>query len=775
MNTNTWTIAWRSLARNKVFSTIGIAGLGLGMTCSLLILLWVKDELRYDHRQPANLARVMTHSLDKNGSIGASGSYTQGLLADALRQQIPEIADAATVLWEDRMIFSVGKEANRESGRYVGNDFFRMFNFPLIKGRFGATPDDIVLTEKLARKYFHGQDPIGQTVRIDNKRDYIVSGIAADVPEQSSITFDYVLPVQHCFQDNPWMVGGWDHMGPDTYVLLRPGADMQKVSAKIRNFICAQDPLVRDKILSLQPYRDIYLHSTFVRGLPDGGRIDYVRLFSLVALFILLIACINFVNLATARAAKRAQEVGVRKSVGARRSSLVQQFLVEAMAFAVCAMLLSAGLVAILLPWFNQLTGKHIVLSADLFYALPVVALATGLLAGVYPALFLSSLKPVSVLKGQLRFGPRSAYLRKGLVWLQFALSILLIVCTIVVSKQLRYVESKNIGLDRSNLVYIPVDDQLGAHLGAFRHDLEESGDIEGMTLVSSMPTHISWYSDNITWQGKTAGDKTALAEMDVTYGFLGTLRMSMAAGRVFSPELPTDSNNFILNETAVRVLGLKEPVGKSFSHQQTKGRIIGVVRDFHMASLHDAIAPLFIQLQPSMRTGVGVIRIRTSSAMEVLANAWATYDPGAPLDYMFADEEFRSHYLSEVTVEQLSRVFSLVAILISCLGLFGLAIFTAEQRMREIGIRKVLGAKTADLFALLSKDFLQPVGLAALCAFPVGGWLMHRWLQGYAYRTTLSWWVFGLSGGLALGIALLTVSYQSLRAARAKPNLRED
>lgn len=783
MNTYHWKIAWRSLVKNRAFSLISITGLCLGMTCSFLILLWVKDELSYDGFQPTGLARVMMHSVDMDGSITSTGSYTQGMLADALKRQVPEVTYAATVVWENPMVFSVGKEVHRENGRYVGADFFKMFRFPLIEGNPAtalASPDNIVLTEKLARNYFHGEDALGKRIRIDNKRDYVVSAVAKDVPEQSSIGFDFVLPIQHCFDDNPWMISGWGHFGPDTYVLLRPGADMGWVSAKLRPFVRQQDPQVMDKDLSLQAYRDIYLHSTFSKGKPDGGRIDYVHLFSLVAVFILLIACINFINLSTARAVKRAKEVGVRKSVGALKRTLVEQFLTEALATALCAAVLSVGLVVLLTPWFNGLTGKHIVLHANLASGAVLlgITLVTGLLAGSYPALFLSSLKPVSVLKGRVRMG--GALLRKGLVVIQFALSILLVVCTIIVSKQMHYVENANLGLDRTNLVYIPVDEDLGRHLDGFRHDLEESGNVESMTLISTIPTQISWYSDNITWEGKPAGDKTALAELDVTYGFLETLKMSMAAGRDFSPALPTDSSNFIINETAARVMRLRQPVGASFSHQNIKGRIIGVVRDFHMASLHDNIAPLFISLQPQMRTGVGVIRVRgdrTGAALKTLAQAFARYDPSVPMDYIFADDAFRQQYQSEAMVEGLSRAFSLVAILISCMGLFGLAMFVAEQRTKEIGIRKVLGARTGDLFALLSGDFLKPVGLAALCAFPAGWWIMHRWLEGYAYRTGISWWVFGLSGGLALGIALATVSYQSLRAAMARPvkSLRED
>jgi predicted permease len=784
MNIYTGKIAWRSLAKNKAFSLISIGGLCLGMTCSLLIFLWIKDELGYDgfQQQGDRLARVMTHSVDKDGSILSSGSYTEGLLPEALVRQVPEIQYAATVVWENPMVFAVGKEVRRENGRYVGKDFFRMFSFPLLEGNPAtvlASPDNIVLTEKLARNYFHGEDAIGKRIRIDNKRDYVVSGVARDVPEQSSIRFDYVLPIDHCFQDNAWMVSGWDHFGPDTYVLLRPGADMDRVSAKLRSFITQQDPTVKDKELSLQAYKDIYLHGTFSKGRPDGGRIDYVRLLALVAAFLLLIACINFVNLATARAVKRAKEVGVRKAVGALRGTLIRQFLTEALMMAGCAAVLSVGMVVLLLPWFDGLTGKHIVFHADVLLYAALLVLVLGPAAGCYPALFLSALKPVTVLKGRIRFGPGSATIRKGLVVLQFGLSTLLIVCTIVVSKQMHYVENKNLGLDRTNLIYLPVDQDLGRHLQAFRHDLEQSGTIEGMTLISSIPTNIGFYSDNITWEGKPAGDKTALAEMDVTYGWRETMKMSLREGRDFSVALPTDSNNFIINETAARLLRLKNPVGASFSHLQTKGRIIGVVRDFHMASLHDNIAPVFISLQPSMTEGAGVVRVRgdkTAAALEVLRKAWGQYDPAVPFDYLFADEAFRQQYQSEALVSALARVFSLVAIVISCMGLFGLAMFVAEQRTKEIGVRKVLGARTWVIFALLSRDFLRPVGLAALISFPMGWWLMHRWLEGFAYRTGVSWWVFLLAGGLAGGVALATVSYQSLRAARTRPvnSLRE-
>ena len=770
--------AWRNLVKNKAFSFINIFGLTLGITCSLLIFLWVQDELGYDNFHSDALYKVMLHNEDKSGHLAYSMDATPGLLPDALKKQVPEVQYAATVVWNYDMIVTVDKKIIKENGRYAGSDFFKLFNFPLLQGDAAtvlSSPDNIVITQKLALKYFNGQNPIGKILRIENKRDYTVSGVAADVPDNSSLKFDFVLPIQHCFEDNGWMITGWGHYGPATYLTLRKDADIDKVNKKIKHFLTQQDEKVNDKAISLAQFKNVYLHGSFTNGIPSGGRIDYVRLFSVVAAFILLIGCINFINLSTARSVKRAKEVGVRKAIGAAKNALFRQFISEALMTSFIAVLVSIVLILLLLPAFNQLAAKQIVLhiNASFMLALLIVVLVTGFVAGSYPAFVLSAFNPVMALKGALKPGSKNPVLRKSLVVFQFALSIMLMICTAVVYKQMNYIETKNLGLDRTAIVYLPVQEELAKNFTSFRNQLMQSGKIENVSEASSIPTNVNWYSDNIKWEGKSPDDKTALAEIDADYHFLSTMKIELKEGRDFSASYGTDTANFIINETAALVMNLKNPVGAMFSHQETKGIIIGVVKDFHMHSLHDPIAPLFITLQPHMESGLAAVRMqagKTKDAMLVIENAVKQFNPLFPFDYFFADDAFKQQYKDELIIGKLSDVFAFLAIVISSMGLFGLAMFTAEQRTKEIGIRKVLGASVSGIFVMLSKDFLQLIIIAAVIAFPLSWWIMHNWLQGYTYKTGMSWWLFAAAGLATSLIALITISFQAIKAALMNP-----
>ncbi|HKB42981.1 MAG TPA: ABC transporter permease [Chitinophagaceae bacterium] len=778
---NYFKTAWRNLMKNKTFSFINILGLGLGIACSIFIFLWVQDERSFDdfNTNGSRLYRVMLNDKDKNGNITNTMDASTGLLADALKKQIPEVTDAAMVVWDNDMLFTVGNKIGKEKGRYAGADFFNMFSFPLLQGNAKtvlASPDNIVISQKLAQNYFGKENPVGKAIRIDDKRNYIVSGVVANVPENSSIQFDFVLPIQHCFEDNQWMVSGWSHYGPPTYIMLRADASADKVNAKIKNFMEQQDKTVNDKTLSLQPYKDMYLYSSFTNGVADGGRIEYVRLFSIISVFILLIACINFMNLATARSVKRAKEVGVRKVVGAAKKLLFTQFLAEALLTTFIAVIVAVALVFLILPEFNAITEKHLTLHIEnpsLILSLFGLTIVTGFVAGSYPALFLSSLNPISVLKGALKFKHSNTIFRKGLVVFQFTLSIILIVSTAIVYKQMNYVQTKNLGLDRSNVIYVPLIGDLGKNYDAFKNDVLQSGHIENISQSSSIPSGVGWWSDNINWNGKLPDDKTAMKELDVSYDFIKTMKMELADGRDFSPTFGTDTANFLINEAAAKAMNMQHAVGEIFSHQQTKGKIIGVVKDFHTSSLHDPIVPMFITLQPKMEQGVAVIRTQAGSTTQVLSNlktAWKKFNPKYPFDYIFADDNFKQQYHSEMMVAQLANVFAFLAIFISCMGLFGLSMFVAEQRTREIGIRKVLGASVAGITTMMSKDFIALVAIASVIAFPVAWWVMNNWLQGFAYKTTISWWLFVSAGFTAMLIALITISFQAIKAAIANP-----
>jgi len=778
---NYFKTAWRNLMRNKVFSVINILGLGLGIACTLFIYLWVRDERRYDnfHTNASRLYRVMLNDENKDGSISNTMDATPGLLPEALKKQIPEITHSVMVVWDNDMLFTVGQKIGKEKGRYAGADFFMMFSFPLLQGNAKtvlASPDNIVISQKLAKKYFPKINPVGKTIRIDDKRDYIISGIVANVPENSSIKFDFILPIQHCFEDNQWMVAGWGHYGPPTFIMLHADASADRVNVKIKHFLTLQDKTVDDKTLSLQPYGDMYLYSTFTKGVADGGRIEYVRLFSIIAVFILLIACVNFVNLATARSVKRAKEVGVRKVVGAAKGLLFRQFLAEAMFTTFLAVIIAVAFVYLLLPSLNSLTGKQLVLhlnSPFLIISLLCLTCITGFIAGSYPALFLSNLNPIHILKGSLKFKNSDAVFRKGLVVFQFSLSIILIACTAIIYKQMNYVQTKNLGLDRNNIIYVPLEGDLGKNYNGFKNDIIASGNIESISQCSSLPTNVGWWSDNINWNGKPPGDKTGMKELDVSYGFIKTMKIELAEGRDFSPSFGTDTASFMINETAAKLMKMPHPVGQMFSHQQTRGKIIGLIKDFHSSSLHDPIAPMFFSLQPTMEQGIAVIRSQAGSTKQVLSTletAWKKFNPKYPFDYIFADDHFKQQYQSEMLVGALANLFASLAIFISCMGLFGLSMFMAEQRTREIGIRKVVGAPVTSIVALLSGDFLLLVFIAFVIATPIAWLAMNKWLQGFAYKTEVSWWLFPLAGFMALFIALATVSFQAVKAAIANP-----
>jgi putative ABC transport system permease protein len=775
-------IAVRNMTRNKIFSFINISGLGLGIACSLFIYLWVRDERSYDnfHANGNRLYKVIVNNKDKNGGISGSAEFSPGLLAEALKKEIPEVEHAAMVAWDDELLFTANEKSAKETGRYASPDFFKMFSFPLVQGNAKtalSSPDNIVISQKLSDNYFGKQNPIGKTIRIDNKRDYIVSGIVGNVPENSSIKFDFMLPIQSFFDENQWLVSGWGHYGPATYVMLRGDASSENVNAKIKDFITRHDEKENDKTLSLQLYKNMYLYSRFTNGIADGGRIEYVRLFSIIGIFILLIACINFMNLATARSVKRAKEIGVRKVVGAVKSLLFSQFLLEALLTTFLAMLVAVALVISLLPEFNAITEKHLsfhIIEPSIMLVLFCLTIVTGFIAGSYPALFLSSLNPITVLKGSFKFKHSDAFFRKGLVVFQFTLSVILIVCTAIVYKQMNYVQTKNLGLDRSNIIYVSLEGDLAKNYDAFKNEVMVPGHIQDISQCTTIPTNVHTWSYGYNWAGKDPNEKIKFMEIHAGYDFLKTMKIQLFAGRDFSPDYGTDTSNFVINEEAARMMKLKQPVGETISQQKTNGKIIGLIKNFHARSLHDPIEPLIISLRQKPKEGsVAIIRTqpgRTKQALAILETASKKFNPKYPFSFSFADDHFAQQYHSEMMVEQLANVFAFVAIFISCMGLFGLSIFMAEQRTKEIGIRKVAGASVAGIVVLLSKDFLLLVIIAFVIATPIAWWAMNKWLQGFAYKTDIGWIVFVLSGFAAITIALATISFQAIRAAVANP-----
>jgi putative ABC transport system permease protein len=783
--------AWRNITRNKAFSAINILGLALGLCCSLLIFLWVYDEYSVDAFQKNG--KLLYQVYERNfydGKVDASYS-TQGLLAEELKRVIPEVQYASGFEHASapgtQNNFKAGEQVGKMNGLFAGADFFDMFSYPILQGKAStaiSAPGSVAISRRMAEYFFgNSEKAIGKTIQFENKESLLVTAVFENVPANSSQQFDFLRSWVDFVQQNDW-VHSWGNTDPETYIQLRKDANVAKVKAEIKDFIYRYQQKGGGIIteLHLQPYTQRYLYSNFKDGYIDGGRIEYVRLFSIIAVFILLIACINFMNLATARSAKRAKEVGVRKVVGAARSALIRQFIGEAMLVTLFSIIIALVLVLLLLPLFNDLTGKQLSLPIQRpFFWLCIVSLlfVTGLIAGSYPALFLSALQPIGVLKGSLKFSWSSIFMRKGLVVFQFALSIILITSTVIIYKQMLYVQTKNLGYNRDNLVYIPIEGELISKYDLFKQQALNNTAILSVSKMRNSPTIIEHHTSSIGWPGKDPNLNVPFADGVVGYDFTKTMHVKVLQGRDFS-RVFADTTSFLLNETAVKKIGFADPIRQTVSWGNHKGTVIGVLQDFHFNSLHQAVEPLIMRLDEHWDWGTILVRIKaghTKQALAALENICKTLNPGIPFIYQFSDLEYAKLYKSEQVVSKLSSLFASLAIFISCLGLFGLAMFTAEQRSKEISLRKVLGASVKNIITLLSVNFMKPVGIALLIAIPVAWYAMDNWLQDFAYRITIHWWYFVMPGMIAILIALITVSFQTIKAAISNPvkNLRTE
>lgn len=764
-------IAWRSLLRNRLLSTINVAGLALGMACSLVIWLWVNDELRVNRGFPDGNRVYFVRQT--NGTY--TNAYTPGPLAEALKKDVPQVEKATKfVSWASDYLIQVGPKSAKAKGMYATADFFAIFQYPILNGSPSQaiqSPNTIVITRSLAEAFFGTTDAIGRTLRLNNDKYYQVGAVIENVPKSSTIQFDWVVNFGVAEED--WMKV-WGNNSFQTYVKLRTNTSQAQAEASMKGLLKHYQADATDDPI-LQSIGDVYLYGDYANGKPVSGRIGYVRTFGLVALLILLVACVNYMNLATARSVLRTKEVGIRKVVGARRSSLASQFLGEAALISGISALLALGLVYLLLPTINELVGKQLVidLAAPRFWSILLLLIGiTSLVSGSYPALFLSAMQPVRVLKGSGSMVAGGSRFRKLLVIFQFSLSLFLIVGMIVIGRQMQYVRTKQLGLDRENLIRVPIEGNLLSKMETFRQELQRSGAIEAITTAGEVPVQIgsSGMTNDMIWPGKDPALKEVIYTMKVGYDFTKTLKIRLLAGRDLSS---ADSGvYYLVNESAVKLMKLKNPVDTEISFQIGKGRIVGVMQDFHLNSLHEPIRPLILSLYPKW-TNHFLIRIhpgRLEEALRLTEQTVKRLNPGYPFSYHFVNEDYEAMYRSETLVNTLINHFGLLAIIISCLGLFGLATFTAEQRTKEIGVRKVLGASVASIVGLLSKDFLKLVFIALLIASPVAWYTMNQWLQNFAYKINIEWWVFGLAGLLAMGIALVTVSFQSIKAALMNP-----
>jgi putative ABC transport system permease protein len=771
-------IAWRNAKKDKSTFLINLIGLSTGLACVLLIYLWVNEELSVDkfHKNSARIYQVIEHVEFSDGV--QTLIETSGPMAELLADEMPEVEYAAASIppnWFGEHLLSVGENHLKATGQLVSKDYFNIFSYELIQGdknRVMEDPNSIVLSRKLAVNLFGTiENVFGKTIEFERDRLFHVTGIFENVPSNSTVQFDFALSSEASKEIPPWTsLHTWNATGPKVYVLLKEGTDFQQLNAKVE-MIRKNRNENTIQTATLVPFSTHYLYGKYENGKQSGGRIQYVGLFSVIALIILLIACINFMNLTTARASGRLKEIGVKKVVGAKRNTFVFQFLNESVAIAFIALILALGLVWIFLPQFNSIVGKQLALTLDLdlISATLGVLFFTGLITGLYPALYLSGFNTLSVLKGKLNSSFAEFWTRKGLVVTQFTISIVLIVSVLVVYKQIEFVQKQNMGYDQDQIVRINIEGRVKDQLQTFVSEAKRLSGIKNVSSTTHSMIGKNW-GTTLDWEGKDPDNVTQFVIFGVDYGFIETMGMEVTEGRSFSREFGADSTGIIFNETAIKVMGFEDPIGKTV--ENGRANIIGVVKDFHFKSLHDRVDPVFMTLMPNFVKYV-MVRIEAGKEQQALADLQEFYEefnPEYPFEYVFLDENFQAQYESEQRVATLSKYFAFLAILISCLGLLGLAAHTAQQRIKEIGIRKVLGASVIGVVTLLSKDFIKLVLIAFIVASPIAWYIMNRWLQGFAYRIELQWWMFAGTGLAAIVIAILTVSGQSIKAALISP-----
>ena len=775
--------AFRNLRKNRGFSLLNILGLAVGIGCAGLILLWVENEVTYDHAVPDHdrVYRVLERQLH-DGKFGTFMA-TPGPLGPALATDVPGVLKVArttnnTQLKED---FGVGDKVITEQGNYGDSSLLSMLNIQFVYGGAAHAFDElhsVVISESMAEKLFSTGDVVGKTVAVDHKDNYTITGVFKDMPGNSTVRFNWLEPIANFEAMVPWSKN-WGANGFATYVELQPRTVPSTVDRQLQHFLATKKDGVKSECF-LFPMDSWHLYSHFTEGRPDGkGDIKYVRLFFLIALIILTIACINFMNLSTAKSAERAKEVGVRKVIGAGRGKLIWQFIGESLVLSFVSALLAVGIIYAVLPAFSQLVGKPLTmgLTEPLHIGVLVgIALLTGIVAGSYPAFYLSSFKPILVLnKTRLQAGNWAAFIRKGLVVAQFSISILLIICTTIVYQQINYTRTRDWGFDKNGLLITKAQGNIQPHFEAIRSDLMRTGVVENAALSMGSVLNMGWWStDDYQWPGKPEGKNVDIENEQVTAGFFETTGMTIVAGRGFRSDTHAEDNNIVINESMAKLIGGYAKPGAVIHMEQRALTIIGIVHDYVYDNAYAASAgPVVIYGEPD---GANYMTMRIkpggdlAGAIAKISDVMKAVNPGYPFEVQFMDEQFDRLFQTETLTGKLAGIFTVLAIFISCLGLFGLAAYSASRRAKEIGIRKVLGASTTGLAALLSRDFLKWVIVSCVLAFPLGWWLMSGWLQDYSYRTAMHWWVFGGAGIVALGIALITVSLQAIRAALANP-----
>jgi len=776
---NYFKIAFRNIVRHKAFAAINIAGLAIGMACSIFILLWVQNELSYDqfHKNAATIYR-----------LPGGDATNSGPMVPELKAKIPAIKNFVRFLYVQpaTTVFEMGaKRFEEKAVFYADSTLLQVFSFPLIKGNAETAmsrPDAVLITEDMAKKYFGNEDAVGKILKKDNKDNLVVTGVLKNIPANAHLQFDFIMPMS-AIAHSDWRLKDNIWASYDFYDYIQLNENFKATPAALAELSRQADKIVAEHIkenppnIKLQALTDIHLRSDY-RDLPGQGNIQYVNTFFVVALFILAVACINFMNLATARSARRAKEVGLRKVVGAGRMQLIGQFFGESLFISFIALLMAVCMVCLLLPVFNDLAGKQLsiqLLDGKLIALLLGIALFTGLVSGSYPALLLSGFKPVQVLKGNMKMMGGNLYFRNGLVIVQFVVSIVLLAGTAVVYRQLNYIKNRDIGYNKSNLLYMPMTGELGDKQQVLKAELKTNPLTANFSTISEPISNLGSSTAGVEWEGKTAEDKKIwFTKAWVNDGFFDVLQMTMASGRALSATEFADSGNYVINEKAAKIMRMTPAtaIGKQITFNGDKGTIVGVVKDFNYKPAQTAIEPMILAYN---RWNMGIVLVRTqpgktAATIQALEKISKQLNPAFPFSYGFIDQDINNLYKGEQQMGSLFNAFAIIAIFISCMGLYGLSAFMAEQRTKEIGVRKVLGASVLNVVYLLSTGFTKLILIAIVIAVPIAWFAINKWLSSFAYRINIGWAIFLITSLAALAIAWITVSYESVKAAVTNP-----
>lgn len=774
---NYFLAAFRNIRKGKTYSFLNFFGLAIGVACAGLIFLWVEDELAYDktYQNHDRITQVFTNQT--YDGVTRTFWSTPGQLGPALLKEVPGVANASRSS-SDRPLFSIGDKTIYERGMYVDSNFFSIFTPTFVQGNSRDAFRDVnsvVISQRMADQFFdNSANVIGKTIRVDNEKEFTVSGVFETIADNSSMQYDWLSPWAVFAQENDWLKF-WGANGPQTYLQLQPGVTVDEMNKKIAGFIHSKDEKISTQPIMLG-MNDWHLRNNFVGGKQTGGRIEFVRLFAIIAWIVLIIACINFMNLATARSAKRSREVGVRKVLGAGKGSLITQFMGEAMLISFISVILGLIFIQIALPFFNAMLETKISLGltkTSHWLSAVGIALFCGLVAGSYPALYLSSFNPIYVFKGLKLKSGNAALIRRSLVGFQFTVSIALIICTILVYQQVKHIKNRDLGYNKSQLLEIPITGKMKEGFGKIRQELLATGQVVNVATCSSGPLYTSNNTSNFTWDGKDPSSDILISVRNITPDYFETMGMQLKEGRKFRGDKKADSATAIITESLAHLLSKEPALGKIIRNGDEAYTVVGVIKDYIYGDMYGKPDPVIFYSNPddarflyvSYKPETDIAAALTTTSAVIKSN-----NPGYPVEYKFIDDQFAQIFKSETLIENLSKVFAVLALIISCLGLFGLSAFTAEQRTREIGIRKVLGANIPGIVGMLSKDFLRIVFIAILVATPLSFYFMNRWLQDFAYRISIGWWVFVFGGLAAIVIALFTVSFQAVRVAMMNP-----